>query len=127
MKYSSVQYATALHDLARETPHAKRRGMIREFLATVAKSGALSLLPEIVRTLARMQREARGVREVSVRTHERTSELALKRKLRFRADLSLIKDVLVRGGAIVESEGVRVDNSIAKRMGRLRDALASNH
>lgn len=133
MKYSSIQYAHALRDLVRETPPAKRRGMIREFLAAVAKNSSLALLPEIIREYEAQKRKERGVRVVIVRAPERLSEAGVARKLRFppphgfgRASKAKVKserDTRLRGGAVVEMDDLRVDNSIAKRLGRLREAL----
>ena len=123
MRYTAPQYAQAILSLTREAEPRKERETIREFLKTLVSHGALSLLPEIVRTVEQIQREEKEVRTVSVRTPERESELAIKRKLHFKADLSLIKDVRVRGGAIVESDGLRVDNSIALRLKRLQEGL----
>lgn len=123
MRYNAPQYAQALLSLVEEAPAHKERETIRGFLKTLATHGALSLLPEIVRAVEKFERERKGVREVSVRTPERESELGIRRKLHFKSELTLIKDVRLRGGAIVESEDVRVDNSIALRLRRLQEAL----
>lgn len=123
MRYTAPQYAQAILSLAKEAEPRKGRETIRQFLKTLASHGTLSLLPEIVLAMEQMQRKENKVRKVSVRTPERKSDLAIRRKLHFKADLSLIKDVRVRGGAIVESDGLRVDNSIALRLKRLQEAL----
>ncbi len=135
MKYTPQQYAQTLRSLIKEAEPRKEREMIRAFLNTLASHGSLSLLPDIVRAVEQIQREEGNVREISVRTPERENELSIRRKLHFppapgcgragKADLSLIKDVRVRGGAIVESEGLRVDNSVAMRLARLQAALCA--
>ena len=135
MRYSAPQYAKVLLSLASEVPQREARGTMREFFKTLANHGALSLLPEIVREVARLQNEEKHLREVTVRSAERESELSIKRKLHFppapgfgrasKAEVKAIKDVRVRGGAIVESGGLRVDNSLALRLKRLQNALCA--
>lgn len=123
MRYSAPQYATALHDLARETPRAKRRGMIREFLATVAKNSSLSLLPEIAREYEALADREKGLRHVTVRAPERLPAGGVARKLHFKAAVKSERDARLLGGAVIEVGDVRVDNSLARRLGRVREAL----
>jgi F0F1-type ATP synthase delta subunit len=133
MKYSPHQYATALHDLARETPLAKRRGMVREFLAAVAKNGSLSLLPEIIREYECLSDKEKKLRHVTVRAPERLPESGIARKLHFppahgfgRAGKVKVKserDARLMGGAVIEVDDLRVDNSIRMRLERARQAF----
>lgn len=125
MRYNAPQYAKALLSLAAEAPQREARGVIREFFKTLANHGALSLLPEIVREVSRQQHEEKNLRAVMVRSAQRESELSIKRKLHFKAEVSAVKDVRLCGGAIVEAGDLRVDNSVAMRLGRLREALTS--
>ena len=135
MRYSAPQYAKVLLSLASEVPQREARALMREFFKTLASHGALSLLPEIVQGVARLQNEERGIREVVVRSAERESALSIKRKLHFpptqgfgranRVEVSALKDVRLRGGAVVESDGLRVDNSLALRLKRLHTALCA--
>ena len=135
MRYTAPQYAQVLLSLASEVPQREARGTMREFFKTLASHGALSLLPEIVREVARFQNDEKHLREVMVRSAERESELSIKRKLHFppapgfgrasKTEVQAIKDVRVRGGVIVESGGLRVDNSLALRLKRLHTALCA--
>ena len=125
MKYSAPQYARALLSLVEEAPDRKEREVMRSFFATLASHGALLLLPEIVRAVSDLRRREKNLRDVAVRTEVRESEVAIRRKLGFSAEIAAIKDVRVRGGAIVESDGLRVDNSIAMRLKRLQEALCA--
>src|SRR3989338_6870652 len=99
MKYSSVQYAKALHDLTRETPPAKHRAMIREFLAAVAKHGSLGALPEIAHEYEALSDNEKKLRHVMVRAPERLPESGIARKLRFKARVKSEQDVQLGGGA----------------------------
>ena len=123
MKYSSVQYAKALHDLTRETPPAKRRSMIREFLAAVAKNGSLGALPDIVREYEALADQQKKICRVTVRAPERLPESGVARKLHFRAKVRSERDVRLGGGAVIEVNDLRVDNSVAMRMERARRVL----
>jgi len=123
MKYSSVQYAKALHDLTRETPPAKRRSMIREFLAAVAKNGSLGALPDIVREYEALADQQKKICRVTVRALERLPESGVARKLHFRAKVRSERDVRLGGGAVIEVNDLRVDNSVAMRMERARRVL----
>ena len=123
MKYSAPQYAKALLALVEEAPRHKEREAMRQFFKTLASQGALQLLPEIVREVGEIRQKEKGLRAVSVFAPERESELSIKRKLKFKSAVTLHKDVRLKGGAVVESEGLLVDNSIAMRMRRLRRAL----
>lgn len=125
MRYTPTQYAHALRDLAREAPLAKRRGMVREFLAAVAKNGSLSLLPEIAREYEALLDREKKLRHVTVRAPERLSEGSVARKLRFKAKVKSVRDVRLLGGAVIEVGDLRVDNSVARRLGRIRSALTT--
>ena len=123
MKYSPQQYAHALHDLAKDTAPAKRRGMIREFLGAVSKNGSLSALPDIIREYELLSDKRAKLHHITVRTPERLSERGIARKLYFRARIRAERDARLRGGVVVEVDDIRVDNSIKMRMGRVREAL----
>ena len=126
MKYSSVQYAKAFHDLAEDTPSAKRRGMIREFLAAVAKNGSLGVLPDFVRESEALADQQKKICRVTIRAPERLSESGVARKLHFRAKVKSERDVrLGGGGAVIEVNDLRVDNSVKMRMERVRQALTN--
>ncbi len=100
MKYTAPQYARALLSLVAEAPERKERETMRSFFKTLAAHGALSLMPEIVRAASDIRRRKKNLKHVSVRA-------------------------AARGGAVVESEGLRVDNSIAMRLKRLQEALCA--
>ena len=135
MKYTPNQYAQALHDLAEDTAPAKRRGMIREFVRTLAKNGSLGLLPEIIREFEQQRDREKGIRHVIVRAPERLSEAGVARKLHFppahgfgRAGKARVKserDARLMGGVVVEVDDIRVDNSVARRLERARKAFTS--
>ena len=126
MRYSVQQYAAALCELARETPHAKQRGMIRGFLALLEKERALSVLPEIARAYGEEEQRVRGVRTVTVTAPERLSQTALARRLRLRARIDSVRDPRLKGGVTLQSGDLRVDNSVQMRLERVRQALQSN-
>ncbi len=125
MKYNAPQYARALLSLVEEAPDRKEREVMRSFFRTLTSHGALSLVPEIVRAASDLRRREKNLRKVAVRTEVRENEETIRRKLHFKAEVQAIKDVRVRGGAVVESEGLRVDNSIAMRLKRLQEALCA--
>src|SRR3989338_6106721 len=126
MKYSSVQYAKAFHDLAEDTTSAKRRGMIREFLAAVAKNGSLGVLPDIVREYEALADQQKKICRVTIRAPERLSESGVARKLHFMAKVRSERDVrLGGGGAGIEVNDLRGDNSVKMRMERVRQALTN--
>ena len=123
MRYSAPQYAKVLLSLLSEVSKGAARETMRTFFKTLASHGALSLLPEIVREVASRKDREKNVRRVLVRSAERVSELSVKRKLHFKAEVRAIKDTRVFGGAVVESGDLRVDNSIAMRLERIRQAF----
>lgn len=123
MRYSAAQYAQALRDLARETAPAKRRAVVREFIATVAKNNSLSSLPEIIREYETLSDREKKLRHVTIRAPQRLPEGGIARKLRFKAKVKSERDARLLGGAVIEVDDVRVDNSIARRLQRVRAAL----
>lgn len=123
MRYSPTQYATALAGLIEEAPAAKRRETIQAFLDALAKQGALPLLSEIVRECERASDKKAGLHHVSIAAPERLQEGAVARKLLFKARVNAVRDVRLKGGAVVEIDGLRVDNSIRIRLERVREAL----
>lgn len=123
MRYSVPQYARALLSLVEETPEHRHREVMREFFKTLAAHGTLSVVEDIVREVGLLLDGRHGVRRVSVRSVLRESERAFRRKLHFTAAVSAVKDVRLGGGVVIERGDLRVDNSIARRLGRLREAL----
>jgi F0F1-type ATP synthase delta subunit len=126
MHYSPHQYASVLHELISDAPAAKRREVIREFLDIVAKNNSLSLLPEITREYGELRDREKKVRQVTVRAPERLPESGVARRLWFKAKINSVRDVRLLGGAVVEVDGLRVDNSVRMRMERARKALKNN-
>lgn len=123
MKYSAVQYAVALHGLVRETPPAKWRGMARDFIAAISKNGSLSAVPEIIREFELLADTEAKIHRVLVQTPERLPEAEVSRALPFKAHVKAVRDTRLHGGAVIEADGVRVDNSIKMRLERVREAL----
>lgn len=125
MKYSPQQFARALHDLVKDTAPAKRRGMIREFLAAVAKNASLGLLPDIIREYEAFSDREKKLRHVTVRAPERLPESGVARKLHFKARVKSELDARLMGGVVIEVDDLRIDNSITSRMRRARQAFIS--
>lgn len=123
MRYSATQYARALYDLVEEVASLKRNGVIRDFLDTVAKNGALSLLPEIIREFEAISNKASGIHDVTVHAPERLPEAGISRKLSFKSKVRSVRDVRLAGGIVIEVDDLRVDNSVKMRMDRIRQAL----
>ncbi len=124
MRYSPVQYARALRDLATETPDRERRSMLRRFIGMLETHRALGELADIVREYRELEREGKHIRSVVVKTPERESEVSFRHKLPFKAEVDARRDVRLRGGAIIEVGDVRVDNSISRRLEKMREVLA---
>lgn len=123
MRYSPTQYAAALRDLVEEAPAAKRRETVQKFLDALAKQGALPLLSEIVREFEHAGDKKAGLHNVSIAAPEHLHEGTVGRKLPFKVRVNVVRDMRLRGGAVVEIDGLRVDNSIKMRMERIREAL----
>ncbi|MDO8594026.1 MAG: F0F1 ATP synthase subunit delta [bacterium] len=123
MKYSPVQYVTVLHDILADTDASKRREAIRQFLASVGKNGSLSILPEIVREFESLSDKKAGIHHLTISSPERLSELAVSRKLSIKAKVTALRDVRLMGGATLELDDLRIDNSVAMRMERARKAF----
>ena len=124
MKYTPNQYAHALHDFAKDTPPAKRREMIREFLGTVSKNSSRSALPDIIREFEVLSDKEAKLHHVTIRSRERLPESGVSKKLHFKATVKAERDVRLQGGAVVEVDDLRIDNSIAGRLQRARAVLA---
>lgn len=123
MRYSAPQYATVLYELAEDTAPAKRRGMVRDLLDSVARNGLLSLLPEIIREFESISDKAAGMHKVTVYAPERLSEGGMSQKLHFKSKVQSVRDVRLGGGVVIEVDDLRVDNSVKMRMERIRKAL----
>ncbi len=124
MRYSATQYAKALHQLADETPAQKRRELILDFLGTVSKNGSLSLIPEIVREFELSADKDAGIREVVIRTAERVTAQTVSKSLPFKTRVKAEVDVRLKGGAVLEMDDLRVDNSVRIRLARARQAFS---
>jgi len=120
MKYSPAQYASVLRDLTSEALVGKRREVIRRFLGAVAKNGALSQLPEIVREFESISDRMDGIHRVTISTPERLPEGGVARKLSFKANVCALRDVRLKGGVTLEVDDLRINNSIAMRLERIR-------
>ncbi|HBV01621.1 MAG TPA: hypothetical protein DEF00_04555 [Candidatus Taylorbacteria bacterium] len=123
MRYSPQQYAKALYELAKESPQARRCETIKDFLDTLAKNGALGLLPEIMREFGRQTDEKEKIHEVTVQSPERMQTSSVAQKLPFRAKVKSVLDVRLLGGTVIEIDGLRIDNSVRMRLERVRQAL----
>ncbi len=123
MRYNAQQYAKALHDLAKEAALAKHREVIKQFLDTVGRNGSLSLLPEIIREFELLADKEAGIREVAIRTPERMAAEAVAERLPFKAKVKAQVDVRLKGGVVLEVGDLRVDNSVAMRLERAREAF----
>ncbi len=123
MRYSATEYARAFNLLVKESSPSGRRGTIRDFLSTVARQGALGLLPEIIREYSRLADKEAGVKEITIRTTERVPVTVLAKKLSFKARVEALRDVRLMGGAVVEVGDLRIDNSVANRLERARRAF----
>lgn len=123
MRYNASQYAKVLYEIAGDTTVAKRRDMIRDFLDAVAKNGSLSILPDIIREFENLSDTEAGIHHVTVRTPERLPTEGLSKKLPFKAKVTALRDVRLGGGAVVEVDDLRIDNSVAMRMSRAREAF----
>lgn len=123
MRYNASQYAKALHEIIADTTATKRRDVIREFIGAVSKNGSLGSLPDIIREFQLLADRESGIRHVVVSTPERLPEGTVAFKLPFKAKVKALRDVRLGGGAVVEVDDLRIDNSIAMRMERARKAF----
>lgn len=123
MRYSPTQYAEALFDLAEEAVPAKRREAVREFLSAVMKNNALGLLPEIIREFEAISDRKAKIHQVTISTPERVSAEGVAKKIHFKSKVTALRDVRLLGGAVVEVDDLRIDNSVAGRLGRAREAF----
>jgi len=124
MRYSPAQYATVLYELTGDAPATKRREVIRDFLTAVGKNGAFSLLPEIVREFEAISDKKEHIHHVTISTPERLPEAGVARKVPFKAKVRALRDVRLKGGAMLEVDDLRIDNSIAMRLERIRKAFS---
>ncbi|MEK7170344.1 MAG: F0F1 ATP synthase subunit delta [Patescibacteria group bacterium] len=124
MKYTAVEYAKTLHSLAGESAASHRRETVRDFLSVVAKNGSLHLLPEIIREYSLLSDKEAGIRDVTVRTPETMPAGALAKEFSFKTRIKALRDVRLSGGAVIEIGDLRVDNSIARRLSRAREAFS---
>jgi len=97
--------------------------MVRNFLTAVAKNGSLHLVPEITREYLLLSDRKANVRDVTVKTPERMSAETLARKFPFKARVEALRDIRLAGGAVIEVDDLRVDNSIARRLSLARRAF----
>lgn len=123
MRYTPAQYAEVLTDLIAEASPTKRRETIREFLSAVTKNNALGLLPEIIRGFEALSDRRAKIHQVTISTPERVSTENVARKIHFNSKVTALRDVRLLGGAVVEVDDLRIDNSIAGRLGRAREAF----
>lgn len=122
MKYTSAQYAFVLRDMVKESPRQTRKA-VRGLVELLERHHALSLWTEIAREYVRAKTGARGRKPLTVRLEKRGGGTAIRRGLPFPTALSIVKDARLRGGVVLETEDLRIDNSIMGRLKRMREAL----
>ena len=123
MKYTPTQYALALYDITESAEPAKRREFIRDFLDSVTKNGALNILPDIIREFEHLSDTKGDIHQVTISTPERLSTEAVEKKLPFKGKVRALRDVRLIGGAVIEVDDLRINNSIRNRLDRARETF----
>lgn len=123
MKYTPTQYAKVLQDITSESTPSERRSVIRDFLDSVTKNGALGLLPDVIREFEYLSDAKDKIHRVTISTPERLATEGVAKKLPFKGKIRALRDVRLMGGAVVEVDDLRIDNSVRARLGRARKAF----
>jgi F-type H+-transporting ATPase subunit delta len=129
MRKTPITYARELHAVLMSTGREMRPGVIRSFLAGLARTRKSNLKPRIANEFRRIALAAEGRRAGTITTARDLDPAArdkIEAKFRNVAFEERI-DPEILGGAIVEVEDTRYDGSVRTNIDNLKNILAKNH
>jgi len=128
MRKTPITYARDLHAALMSTGREMRPGVIRAFLADLARHRKSNLKPRIVAEFTRLALAVEGRRAGAITT-ARPLDAASRKKIDEKYPNVVFEeavDALLLGGAIVEIEDTRYDGSVRTNINNLKNILANN-
>jgi len=133
MKIKPKQYASALYEAIKDVPKEKVRGILDNFIKTLAKNNALRFAPQIIDYFIKYANRAEGVLDLKIKSAEPMKDDLIE-KIKKNAPNILRKDfkkINVKeesdpnlvGGFVLESEDVVFDASIKNKFQTLNKIL----
>ena len=125
MRYTPTQYAKTLYDLIEESPK-KSKEIVRAFAAKLVANGALKDLRAIGAAFEREWYSRTGTTPVEVTTVEKGSMSKKELEKMLGKDIEFIEktDPAVTAGARIKIGDYQIDNTLARRLSDLKNALA---
>ncbi len=74
MKIKPKQYAIALYGAVKDAPKEKVRGILNNFVKTLAKNNALRFAPQIINYFTKYANHAEGIADLKIKTAEPIGE-----------------------------------------------------
>ncbi len=129
MRFTTQQYAQALYDSLHETRPENHDQVISNFIAVLKQGGDGDHYEAIVEQYAKLDREARGIKQVEVtvaREGEMNNELMqqLNHLVGKDAEIHQRVDAGIIGGVIIKIEDTLIDGSVKGQLEKLRHNLA---
>lgn len=133
MKIKPKQYAVALYEAVHDVPRDLARGILDNFVKTLAKNNALRFAPQIINHFIKYANRAEGIADLKIKTAEPIKDDLIE-KIKKSAPEILGKDfkkINVRqevredlmGGFILECDDMIFDASIKNKFKILSKAL----
>lgn len=125
MKYTSRQYATALYELIEKEP-TKAREHLKRFVESLSRNGQLGLARDIVRDFEMLWNEKRGIVPVEITAAEERAVSKKKLEEMLGSTIELVEktDPALGAGIRMRIGDYQIDNTLARRMQELKNAVA---
>jgi F-type H+-transporting ATPase subunit delta len=130
MKYTTSQYAMALHQAIAETKPIDQEKVLDNFVSVLKKNGDLAKIDEIEREFFKYEREAKGIKLAEVTTAKRLSgsdeEKLIKDLNEYvsgQVELKTKVDEGLVGGIVIRLGDEMIDGSVRKSLRELKNEL----
>ncbi len=130
MKYTSKQYAQALHRAVSESAPAAQDKILDNFVAVLKENGDFSRVDEIQEEFLNYEREARGIKLAEVTTahtlsggEEKKIVEDLNKYVRGQVELKKKVDEGLVGGVVIRIGDELIDGSVKKTLRDLKNEL----
>jgi len=120
MKYSPTQYAKALYDLTAKASGHQSREVVARLARFLDKQNSLYLERDIREAFKSYARKKEGVSEVKIKAASETTSKDLAKHFGKENDVEVSVEPALLGGAMIEIDGTRIDNSVKRRLAGLK-------
>jgi F-type H+-transporting ATPase subunit delta len=128
MKLTTTQYAQALYDATVETGPKDHDKVLDNFVKILAENGDLPKIDDIEKEFKRIEREAKGIKEVNVtfaHSLENNSKIMdeLNKVVEGKVEFKTTVDESIIGGVVVRVENTLIDGSVKTQLNNLNNQL----